>query len=194
MLGEHCIKTWSTTQGSLALSVCEAEYYAVVDGATRALGMQTAAEELGISSGDIVIEVATDSSGAKSFASRRGTGRIRHIEVRWLWLQQAVAEGRFRMRKVLGAKNPADVCTKYLTLSEAKEKLRAVNVEVLSRRREDGSSDQMESWLKTNIDGSRIKWADAVDSDVDDEAAVGACWFCGSLAEDGRCPSSEGGC
>ena len=48
MLGEHCMKTWSTTQSSPALSSCEAEYYAVVDGAARALGMQTAARELGI--------------------------------------------------------------------------------------------------------------------------------------------------
>ena len=32
MLGNHCIKTWSVTQDPLALSSCEAEYYAVVDG------------------------------------------------------------------------------------------------------------------------------------------------------------------
>ena len=38
LLGDHCIKTWSTTQSSPALSSCEAEYYALVDGASRALG------------------------------------------------------------------------------------------------------------------------------------------------------------
>ena len=50
--------------------------------------MQTAAKELGITVEDLSVEMATDSSGAKSFASRRGSGRIRHIEVKWLWLQQ----------------------------------------------------------------------------------------------------------
>ena len=107
MLGEHCLKTWSTNQSSPALSSCEAEYYAVVDGASRALGMQTAAKELGITVEDLSVEMATDSSGAKSFASRRGSGRIRHIEVKWLWLQQAVAA------KVAGSLNPADILTKY---------------------------------------------------------------------------------
>ena len=105
------MKTWSVTQSSPALSSCEAEFYAVVDGASRALGMQTAAKELGIVVEDLVVEVATDSSGAKSFASRRGSGRIRHIEVKWLWLQSEVAKGRFRMRKVAGTENPADVVT-----------------------------------------------------------------------------------
>ena len=61
----------------------------MVDGASRALGMRTVAKELGIDVEDMVVEMATDSSGAKSFASRRGAGRIRHIEVKWLWLQQA---------------------------------------------------------------------------------------------------------
>ena len=67
-LGSHCIKTWSSTQSSPALSSCEAEYYALVDGATRALGIQEAARELGIVADQLVVEAQTDSSGAKSYA------------------------------------------------------------------------------------------------------------------------------
>ena len=93
MLEEHCLKTWSTNQSSPALRSCEAEHCAVVDGASRALGMQTAAKELGISVEDLSVQMATDSSGAKSFALRR-SGRISHIEVKWLWLQ-AAADGKF---------------------------------------------------------------------------------------------------
>ena len=143
MLGEHCMKTWSTTQSSPALSSCEAEYYAVVDGASRALGMQTAAKELGIMIDDLAVEMATDSSGAKTFASRRGSGRIRHIEVKWLWLQQAVADGRFRMTKVAGVLNPADILTKYKGLRDYEQQLRRVNVEIAVRSPE------------------RMSWADA---------------------------------
>ena len=33
MLGGHCIKTWSCTQDPLAMSSCEAEYYALAEGA-----------------------------------------------------------------------------------------------------------------------------------------------------------------
>ena len=33
--GEHCWKTWSTTQGAVALSSAEAEFYAVAEGTLR---------------------------------------------------------------------------------------------------------------------------------------------------------------
>ena len=183
MLGPHCLKTWSTTQGAPALSSCEAEYYAVVEGATRALGVQTAAKELGIEAGDLVIEVSTDSSGAKSFASRRGSGRVRHIETKWLWLQHAVAVGRFQMRMVAGATNPADVCTKYLTLSEAKAKLEAVNVEV---------EEKESRAAKAACVRPRLKWADAEDSE--EEAVGGACAFCGLWADECWSSRLRGGC
>ena len=145
MLGEHCIKTWSCTQDPLAMSSCEAEHYALaggaleaasdklattVEGATRALGAQAVAKELGVDVDDLTVELATDSSAAKSFASRRGLGRNRHVEVKWLWLQSAVAQGKFRLRKIPGAMNPADVCTKYQSLSDMRERLWRVNVQV----------------------------------------------------------------
>ena len=142
MLGPHCLKSWSSTQSSPALSVCEAEYYALVDGATRVLGVQAAARELGIEAEDVVLEMHTDSSSAKSLASRRGLGRVRHIEVRWLWLQQAVAEGRFRLRKVLGVVNPADVCTKYLSKNDIRQKLKTVNIEVKSKGRQEEEGEE----------------------------------------------------
>ena len=134
MLGPHCLKTWSSTQDSPALSSCEAEYYAVVDGASRALGVRAAAKELGVVVDDLVVSMATDSSGAKSFASRRGTGRIRHIEVKWLWLQQAVADGRFRMQKVLGTRNAADMITKFKHLRDYDDQLSRINIKLVSRR------------------------------------------------------------
>ena len=91
MLGAHCLKTWCLNEAAIALSSAEAEYYAMVEGATRGLGMRTMMAELGVSCG---IFLVTDSSAAKSLGSRRGTGRIRHFETRWLWLQAEVAEGR----------------------------------------------------------------------------------------------------
>ena len=191
MLGPHCLKTWSATQGAPALSSCEAEYYAAVEGATRALGMQTAAKEWGISAGDLVIEAATDSSGAKSFASRRGSGRVRHIETKWLWLQHAVATGRFRMQKILGVNNPADVFTKFLTLSDMKAKLGFVNVEIEGKAQGPGAQGGGRGVQRVDagLDGGarsrsrpRLVWADAFDSDC--EAAVGTCDFCGHWADD----------
>ena len=178
-LGEHCLKTWSSTQSSPALSSCEAEYYAMVDGATRVLGLEEAARELGIVGTGVDLE--TDASAAKSYASRRGAGRIRHIEVKWLWLQKAVAEGRFRLAKVAGTENPADVLTKYKTLAEARELLRPVSVELVGRlslgpaeenrgpsaigwlhqgKSEENGDPTRDGWLRL---GGTGRWADAVE-------------------------------
>ena len=38
MIGAHCIKTWSVTQGAYALSSAEAEFYAMIEAVTRAKG------------------------------------------------------------------------------------------------------------------------------------------------------------
>ena len=39
MLGDHCIKTWSCSQGAYALSSAEAELYAMLEGVCRAKGL-----------------------------------------------------------------------------------------------------------------------------------------------------------
>ena len=90
MLGKHCIKTWSSTQGAVALSSAEAEFYAMIAGVLRAKGLLSIAKELGFKSFTGVIKIATDSSAAKSFVSRRGLGKMRHLEIRDLWLQKEV--------------------------------------------------------------------------------------------------------
>ena len=113
-----------------ALEAAKDRLGTAVEGATRALGAQAVAKELGVDVGDIIVELGTDSSAAKSFASRRGLGRNRHVEVKWLWLQSAVARGRFKLQKILGATNPADVCTKYQPLRDMREKLDRVNVHI----------------------------------------------------------------
>ena len=45
-LGKHTIKTWSASQGAVALSSAEAEFYAMVEGVTRAKGLVNLAREL----------------------------------------------------------------------------------------------------------------------------------------------------
>ena len=77
------------------------------------------------------IIVYTDSSAAKSFASQRGLGRMRHMEVRKLWLQEEVRQGRVRLVKVRGDANPADLLTKYLGCREVEDRCAALNIEIV---------------------------------------------------------------
>ena len=40
-----------------------------------------------------IVHVGTDSSAAKSFVGRQGLGKMKHLEIRDLWLQKEVHEG-----------------------------------------------------------------------------------------------------
>ena len=116
------MKSWSTTQRVIALSSGEAEYYAAVKGASEGLGFLAACTDLSIWDNRVVsIKVLTDSSACKGICQRVGLGKIRHIDVALLWLQDLVRKGRISMRKVLGKSNPADMLTKYLPGSKVAE-------------------------------------------------------------------------
>ena len=123
MIGEHCIKTWSSTQGAFALSSAEAEFYAMIEATLRAKGLRSLAQELGINVKGGLINLRTDSSAAKSFVSRRGFGKMKHLEIRDLWLQKEVGDGKVVVQKVLGTENSADLMTKVLSLSEIRSRL-----------------------------------------------------------------------
>ena len=127
-LGGHCIKTWSASQGAYALSSAEAELYGMVEGVTRAKGLRTLAWELGFRSLGTKIQLGTDSSAAKSFVSRRGLGKMRHLEIRDLWLQAEVEQGRLVVHKVKGDQNPADLMTKVLSLGDVVDRLGWMNL------------------------------------------------------------------
>ena len=58
-------------------------------------------------------KICTDSSAAKAFTSTRGLGRMRHVEVKLLWLQDLVYRKVIRVGKVSGTTNVADSLTKY---------------------------------------------------------------------------------
>jgi hypothetical protein len=66
MLGEHCIKTWSCSQGAYALSSAEAELYAMVEATCRAKGLRNLALEVGFGELSNVVKLGTDSSAASS--------------------------------------------------------------------------------------------------------------------------------
>ena len=106
------MRTWSSTQASIATSSAEAELYAMSEGSSRGLGFKTVLEELGEKMELVVI--STDSSAAKSFVATRGLGKMRHLEVKDLWMQELVRKGRLKVAKVRGDQNPADPLTKFL--------------------------------------------------------------------------------
>ena len=111
MLGQHCIKTWSSTQAIIALSSGEAEYYGVVKATSVGLGCRAMLQDFNVS---VSLRVHTDAEAAKGIASRVGLGKTRHISVHYLWVQERIRSGDMELHKVRGEANPADLMTKYM--------------------------------------------------------------------------------
>ena len=112
MLGQHCIKSWSSTQKSITLSSAEAELVAAVKMSAELLGVEQLMGEWGMK---VTSEVLVDSSAALGVVNRKGNGKLRHVRVGMLWIQEKQENGELIYSKVHGVENPADLMTKNLT-------------------------------------------------------------------------------
>ena len=114
----------------IALSSGEAELYAIIKGATQCLGLRSLLHDLGRG---CRLRVFTDSTAGKAIASRRGLGRVRHIDVSNRWIQTAVQNHTLELIKLKNRFNSADVFTKHLNYADMMECIRP-----LGCRHEDG--------------------------------------------------------
>jgi hypothetical protein len=131
MHGRHCVKTWASTQKTLATSSAEAEFYAIVEGASRGLGIKALAADMG-SPMDIILY--SDASAGRSLAFRKGLGKVRHIETKYLWVQDLIKDGRLKLLKVKGTVNPADIGTKHLSVAETEKLLLDIGMRLVPRK------------------------------------------------------------
>jgi hypothetical protein len=118
MRGRHVLKTWSGTQATIALSSAEAELIAAVHAAAEGLAVRSLVRDFGQDCG---LRILVDSSAAIGICKRTGVGKIRHLDTRLLWIQEAVRDGTLEVMKVLGTENPADLMTKHLGAEQITE-------------------------------------------------------------------------
>ena len=57
------------------------------------------------------LELRTDASAARGVILRQGVGKVRHLQVKQLWLQENVAAGELTIVKIQRADNYADALT-----------------------------------------------------------------------------------
>ena len=86
---------------------------------------------------------------------------MRHLQIRDLWLQKEVSEGRIKVFKVRGEDNPADLMTKYLSVKDIVTRLDRMNIGY--------ESQYFQEVLKEKDKSKRIRWADIEDDDFEDE-------------------------
>ena len=117
MKGFHCIGQSSRTQQLIALSSAEAELNASVRAGQEGLGVIIFSEEIGTPHGAGILG---DSRDAHGINMRVGSGRVKHVSIRQLWLQERVSAGHLTCRKIPREINCADAMTHHWSPKEGR--------------------------------------------------------------------------
>ena len=62
----------------------------------------------------MMAHVRTDSSAALAISQRVGLGKVRHLQAKYIWIQERHTGGSLVLHKVKGELNPADLLTRRL--------------------------------------------------------------------------------
>ena len=118
----------------------ESEFYAITKGSAHCLHSQAILKGFGVTVDAVVLTHASTGIG---IASRQGCGRLKHLKVKWLWVQEKVTEKALQLRKHPTETNIADLATQYLTRSRMELLLAAGNLVLVSGER--GMESEKES-------------------------------------------------
>ena len=129
-LGQHLIAFGSRTQKNIALSSGEAELAAQVCGISEALGIANLLHEW---KKMIKVKSFCDSSAARGILQRVGCGRIRHLQLKHLWIQELVSSERLHVQWIPRKENCADILTHPTAVSEFDKGLAGMGVRRLGR-------------------------------------------------------------
>ena len=133
MIGSHCVRTWSKSQATIALSSAEAELIALVKATCEGIGIGSLMQDLNLV---YKLQVYADASAALGVIGRRGIGKIRHLDTSMLWIQQKELQKSVDFLKVDGVINPADLMTKHLGAPTAKTHVDTLGITELRGRAE----------------------------------------------------------
>ena len=106
--GRHSLHWWSRRQATVALSSCEAELNALVKGACEGLFFSQVCE---LFQESMSLHMKSDSSAARGVLLRSGSGKLKHLSCKQLWLQEHTASGRVCVDKIPREINVADSLT-----------------------------------------------------------------------------------
>ena len=87
------------------------------------MGLAGTAEELGFAF-RWKPRLGSDSNAARGAAARHGLGKLKHLELKFLWLQETLRQGRLVLVRQPGEENFADLLTKHLAEERLKAHLR----------------------------------------------------------------------
>ena len=111
-VGDCLLYSFTRRQSVIAQSSGEAELYATAAGVSEGILLR---KVLAFSGMVLGLRTLSDSAANNAMTHRLGVGRVRHLEVKVLWLQQMVYKGLLTMTWQAGKDNNSDLGTKVLT-------------------------------------------------------------------------------
>ncbi|CAK0875513.1 unnamed protein product, partial [Prorocentrum cordatum] len=108
--GDHTWDCYSVTQSTIALSSGESEMYATGSATARGLQCKTYLIE---TQRPCNLKIYSDSTAGRGMCSRVGVGKVRHLELRYLWIKERLRLKAFELHKEDTSKMTADMLTKY---------------------------------------------------------------------------------
>ena len=113
--GKHILIHYSSTQKTIALSSAEAELNGLIKMGQELLGLYFMFESA--QSTSPLLKIYTDASAANGIVHRLGSGKVKHLSTRQLWLQQHTASGLIKCTKIPRDDNIADSLAHHWTIS-----------------------------------------------------------------------------
>ena len=110
-VGGFVLAHWARTQPVVATSSCEAELLSLTTGAQEGLLATSLLQELGV---EATLTLRTDSTSAMNWLVKKGCGRLKHIEIRQMWLQDVIKQRKVKLEFTPSGENLADMLTKPL--------------------------------------------------------------------------------
>ena len=100
----------------LTLSSCEAELYAGSEAVKEGVLLKEMLQFIGM--GEYRMELLLDAASTRALIHKKGPGRMKHLDVRALWMQDLVAAGGLSTKKIDRLLNLSDPLTHSPTALE----------------------------------------------------------------------------
>ena len=111
-LGTHPLRATATTQSIIATSTPEAEFYAIVSAVSVSIGLKSMLADISV---PVNLKLGCDTTAGIAMPSRHSLGRAKHIDIGYLWVQRALADGLVTVEKVDTETNTSALMTKNLS-------------------------------------------------------------------------------
>ena len=130
-----CFESNTRKQNIIARRSAEAGLYTAALGASESKGIVSLLRGLGYEMKPVL---AIDAKATEHILHRQGIGKLKHIDVAYLWVQDEIGSKRLRVRRVKSEENVADLGTK--PLSKAVITKRCLTLGYVNMAEENGAS------------------------------------------------------